>query len=164
MKPIVIVAGLLACTASAAFAQDRMDSGLTYFRDYCLKPGGNLEKSINRLSSSDIFGDKLSMGSDLTYVSYTGPDGINASVMIGDSMTDDRCTIIMTGMDEPMAQSEALAATLAQAAGAEFTQWEAFEDFGNGGFGYSDVQGDVVVAPVTTGITGDYVHLSFYPQ
>ncbi|WP_252107191.1 MULTISPECIES: hypothetical protein [unclassified Halomonas] len=164
MKPFVIAVGLLACSTTTAFAQDRMDSGLAYFRDYCLKPGGNLEKSINRLSSSDIFGDKLSMGSDLTYVSYTGPNGINASVLIGASFTNDKCTIIMTSVDEPMAQSEALAAALAQAAGAEFTQWEAFEDFGNGGFGYSDAQGDVVVAPVTTGITGDYVHLSFYPQ
>ncbi|UYF98865.1 hypothetical protein [Halomonas sp. GD1P12] len=164
MKPIVIVTGLLACSTTAAFAQDHMDSGLAYFQDYCLKPGGKLEKSIDLFSNSDTFGNERSMGSDFTYVSYTGPDGINASVLIGASFTDDKCTIIMTGVDEPMVQSEALAATLTETAGAEFMEWEAFEDYGNGGFGYRDAQGDVVVAPVTTGISDDIVHLSFYPN
>ena len=164
MKPIVIAAGLLACFTTAAFAQDRMDNGLGYFQEFCLKPGGNLEKSIERLSNSDTFDNERYMGSDFTYVSYTGPDGINASVMINAPITDDKCTIMMAGVEEPMAQSEALAATLTEAAGAEFMEWEAFDSYGDGGFGYRDARGDIVVAPVADGISQNILHLSFYPN
>lgn len=163
MKHALIPAALLACLGTGALAQDRLTTAMVDFQTYCLGPG-DLERSISELSNSETFGDARRQGTDgLTYASFTGPDGVNASVMIGGAMSDDRCTIIVQGVDDPQGESVSLATALADATNNPFMEWEPFEDYGNGGYGYRTDAGDIVIAPLTTGISDDILHLTFFP-
>ncbi|UYF98867.1 MULTISPECIES: hypothetical protein [unclassified Halomonas] len=165
MKQILIAAGLLACATSTVYAQERTDSALAYFQDYCLEAGGDMQKSIALLSASEHFDAPFDQSSgNYTALLFMGLDGTLATVTIGGEVGYDRCIITASGVADPMAQSETWAGILADEQGADFTQLAPFDMYGNGGFGYRDAQGNVVVAPVTTGISDDIVHLSFYPK
>ncbi|RVV97311.1 hypothetical protein EKE94_14970 [Mesobaculum littorinae] len=164
MKHFPLAAALMTAVTSAAAAQDRDANALAYFQTYCLGTEGDLAQSIASLEASDQFQDQSSRGSGaFTYSSFAGPDGTNASVMIGAEMSDDKCSIILTGVTDPMALASRLGGELADGAGAPVMEWEGFGDYGNGGFGYRDELGDVVIAPMTTGISGDILHLTFFP-
>ena len=164
MKKLVLPLIGAVALATGVHAQGREDTAVAAFQSICLSTGGNLEDSIAKLEASDSFGDARQSGSgSFRHTSYTGADGINASVLIGSSVSDDKCTIIMMNTPEPMQQADALATGLADSVGAELMQWEGFGDYGKGGYGYQTGDGDVVIAPVTTGISDDILHLTFYP-
>ena len=164
MKHALIAAATLTCLGTSAFAQDRLTTAMVDFQTYCLGPGGDLDRSISKLSTSGTFRDgRRQETGGLTYASFTGPDGVNASVMIGGAMSDDRCTIIVNGVDDPQGQSASLATALAEATNSPFMEWDPFGDYGNGGFGYQIDAGDIVIAPLTTGISDDILHLVFFP-
>ncbi|MBL3554067.1 hypothetical protein JMM63_07455 [Rhodovulum sulfidophilum] len=157
---------LLAATvlATAAHADEREAAAISAFESYCLASGGDLGKAIEALDASDSFEDGRKSGSgSFVYASYLGPDGINASVVIGGSMSDDKCSIILQNVADPMALADEMSLDMAKAAGAEPMKWEGFGDYGKGAYGYQRDDGDVLVAPMTTGISNDIVHINFYP-
>ncbi|RNF33904.1 hypothetical protein A7A09_013360 [Paracoccus methylarcula] len=137
---------------------------ISYFKEYCLGSAGDLSRAIDSLAKSDSFGGQSQSGSGaFMFASFAGPNDINASVLSGASMTDDKCSIMMLNAADPLRQSEAIAAQMANTAGADLLRYEPFGDYGDGGFGYRDGDADIIIAPVTTGVSADIVHLSYYP-
>ncbi|MBZ5488071.1 hypothetical protein HW452_11110 [Halomonas aquamarina] len=61
-----------------------------------------------------------------------------------------------------MEQSKTWACILADTRGPEFTPLEPFAQYGNGGFGYRDDSGRVIIAPVTNATSDHLVHLAFF--
>lgn len=148
----------------AALAQDRQAEAMSYFKEYCLGSAGDLSRAIDVLTKSDIFDGKRQSRSDaFIYTSFVGPNDINASVVMGSSMTDDACKIIVLNVEDPLKWSEVLAARMADAAKTDLLRYEPFSDFGDGGFGYRDGDAEIIIAPLTTGKSADIVHFVYYP-
>ncbi|ARC90708.1 hypothetical protein [Rhodovulum sp. MB263] len=164
MKNLVLPFFAATVLATAAHADEREAAAVSAFESYCLASGGDLGKAVEALDASDSFEDGRKSGAgSFVHASYVGPDGINASVMIGASMSDDKCSIILKNVADPLALADKLSLDMAKAAEAEPVKWEAFGDYGKGAFGYQRDDGDVLVAPMTTGISDDIVHINFYP-
>lgn len=72
----------------AALAQDRQAEAICYFTEYCLGSDGDLSRAIDALAKSNSFGEQSQSGPGaFMYASFAGPNDINASVMVGSSMT-----------------------------------------------------------------------------
>ncbi|WP_414832908.1 hypothetical protein [Afifella sp. YEN Y35] len=164
------LAGLfLAGTISSANAgpadlNGRPAQAASYFEQYCLANGGNLTKAIAALAGSKTFGNQSGTNAgSITYASFTGPDGINASVKIGFSSIADHCSIIVMRSGDGMALSKALADHFAAKTGANASSVKPFADYGEGGYAVPYESGQIIAAPMTTGIQPGIVHINFFP-
>ncbi|MDQ0326135.1 subtilisin family serine protease [Rhodopseudomonas julia] len=165
------LAGLfLAGTISSANAaaspalSGRPAQAAAYFEQYCLTNGGNLAQAIAAFAGSKTFGNQSGTNAGrITYASFTGPDGINASVKIGFSSIADHCSIIVIGAGDAMALSKALADHFAGETGPSISSVEPFADYGEGGYAVPYQGGQIIAAPMTTGIQPGIVHINFFP-
>ena len=158
----IVLSGVLAAPALAA----PTEQATALFRQYCMGGDGDLAAVIEAMDASADFDNRS--GRDIgamRYASFTGPADINASVKIGFSTVDDHCSIILRKVNDPMATSEQIAEALAKPTQTQVQQFRPFGDYGKGGYGMIGFEdrGDIVVAPLTTGISPNIVHINYYP-
>lgn len=83
---------------------------------------------------------------------------------MGSDYLPDQCKTILFGVKDPMYASEFIAGFFGKKYEKKVGFREPFSDYGKGGYTVAHGEGEVLVAPLTRGISPDIIHIMYLPE
>lgn len=139
------------------------DKAVVYFEDFCLAPAGDFQKSIRLFTESDVFNNQSLIERDgYIYAGFSHSVHISASISMGSEHLPDQCKTILFGVKDPMYASEFIANYFGEKYKKTVSRSEPFSDYEKGGYSVPYGEGEILVAPLTRGISPDIIHIGYF--